>query len=149
MTAADELKAFQVDPRFEVTLFAGEEEFPDIACPIQMRWDSQGRMWVSCSTTYPHVYPGNEPNDKLVILEDTDGDGKADKSSVFADNLNIPLSFEFGDGGVYVPMSRTSRSSRIPMAMARRTFARWFSPDLAAKTRTTRCTTLLGVRTAI
>ncbi len=102
MTAADELKAFQVDPRFEVTLFAGEEEFPDIACPIQMRWDSQGRMWVSCSTTYPHVYPGNEPNDKLVILEDTDGDGKADKSSVFADDLHIPLSFEFGDGGVYV-----------------------------------------------
>lgn len=102
MTAADELDAFQVDPRFEVTLFAGEEEFPDIACPIQMRWDSQGRMWVSCSTTYPHVYPGNEPNDKLVILEDTDGDGKADKSSVFADDLHIPLSFEFGDGGVYV-----------------------------------------------
>jgi len=102
MTAEDELKAFNIDPRFEVSLFAGEEEFPDIACPIQMRWDSQGRMWVSCSTTYPHVYPGSEPNDKLVILEDTDGDGKADKSSVWADDLNIPLSFEFGDGGVYV-----------------------------------------------
>ena len=59
-------------------------------------------MWVSCSTTYPHVYPGNEPDDKLVILEDTDGDGRADKSTVFADDLHIPLSFEFGDGGVYV-----------------------------------------------
>ncbi|MFT5470314.1 MAG: azurin [Verrucomicrobiales bacterium] len=102
LSAADELAAFKVDPRFEVNLFAGEEEFPEIACPIQMRWDSQGRMWVSCSTTYPHVYPGNEPNDKLVILEDTDGDGKADKSTVFADDLHIPLSFEFGDGGVYV-----------------------------------------------
>lgn len=102
LSAADELAAFQIDPRFEVNLFAGEEEFPEIACPIQMRWDSQGRMWVSCSTTYPHVYPGNEPNDKLVILEDTDGDGKADKSTVFADDLHIPLSFEFGDGGVYV-----------------------------------------------
>ncbi len=102
MSAADEQKAFKVDPRFEVNLFAGEEQFPDIVCPIQMRWDNRGRMWVSCSTTYPHVYPGNEPNDKLVILEDTDGDGRADKSTVFADNLNIPLSFEFGDGGVYV-----------------------------------------------
>jgi len=102
MTAADELQAFQVDPRFEVNLFAGEEEFPDIANPIQMRWDARGRLWVSCSTTYPHVYPGNEPNDKLVILEDTNGDGRADKSTVFADNLHIPLSFEFGDGGVYV-----------------------------------------------
>lgn len=102
ISAAAELKEFKVDPRFEVSLFAGEEEFPDIAAPIQMRWDSRGRLWVSCSTTYPHVYPGNEPNDKLVILEDVDGDGKADKSTVFADNLHIPLSFEFGDGGVYV-----------------------------------------------
>jgi putative heme-binding domain-containing protein len=102
MSAADELKSFQVDPRFEVSLFAGEEEFPALAAPIQMRWDNQGRLWVSCSTTYPHVYPGNEPNDQLVIIEDTDGDGKADKSSVFADDLHIPLSFVFGDGGVYV-----------------------------------------------
>ncbi len=102
MTAADELKSFEIDPRFEVNLFAGEEEFPDIAAPIQMRWDAKGRLWVACSTTYPHVYPGKEPDDKLVILEDTDGDGKADKSTVFADNLHIPLSFEFGHGGVYV-----------------------------------------------
>lgn len=102
ITAAEELKEFKIDPRFEVNLFAGEEEFPDIAAPIQMRWDGRGRLWVSCSTTYPHVYPGNEPNDRLVILEDVDGDGKADKSTVFADDLHIPLSFEFGDGGVYV-----------------------------------------------
>ena len=102
MTAADEQKAFKVDPRFEVNLFAGEEQFPEIANPIQMRWDSRGRLWVSCSTTYPHVYPGKEPNDKLVILEDTDADGRADKSTVFADDLHVPLSFEFGDGGVYV-----------------------------------------------
>jgi len=102
MTAKEELREFVVDPRFEVNLFAGEEQFPDIAAPIQMRWDSRGRLWVSCSTTYPHVYPGREPNDKLVILEDTDGDGRADKSTVFADDLQIPLSFEFGDGGVYV-----------------------------------------------
>ncbi|KAA5539065.1 hypothetical protein FYK55_25340 [Roseiconus nitratireducens] len=102
LTAEDERRAFQVDPRFEVNLFAGEEQFPEIANPIQMRWDSRGRLWVSCSTTYPHVYPGKEPNDKLVILEDTDGDGRADRSKVFADDLHVPLSFAFGDGGVYV-----------------------------------------------
>ena len=102
MSAVDERKSFEVDPRFEVTLFAGEEEFPDLAAPIQMRWDNRGRLWVSCSTTYPHVYPGNEPNDKIIILEDTDQDGRADRSTVFADDLHIPLSFEFGDGGVYV-----------------------------------------------
>ncbi len=102
MTADKEREAFKVDARFDVNLFAGEEQFPDLANPIQMRWDTRGRLWVSCSITYPHVYPGHEPNDKIIILEDTDGDGKADKCTVFADKLHIPLSFEFGDGGVYV-----------------------------------------------
>ena len=98
----DELAAFKVDPRVEVNLFASEEQFPEIACPIQMRWDARGRLWVSCSTSYPHVYPGSEPNDKIVILQDTDGDGRADQSKVFADGLHIPLSFVLGRGGVYV-----------------------------------------------
>ncbi|MDP7251782.1 MAG: ThuA domain-containing protein, partial [Planctomycetota bacterium] len=102
LSPKDEFAAFKIDPRFEVNLFASEEEFPEIACPIQMRWDARGRMWVSCSTTYPHVYPGQEPNDKIVILEDTNGDGKADKSTVFADDVQVPLSFELGDGGIYV-----------------------------------------------
>lgn len=102
LSPADELKAFRVDPRFEVNLFASEEEFPEIACPIQMRWDSKGRMWVSCSTTYPHVYPGREPEDKIVILEDTDNDGKADKSTVWADDVHIPLSFELYRDGIFV-----------------------------------------------
>lgn len=102
LPAAEEQQAFRVDPRFEVNLFAGEEQFPELANPIQMRWDARGRLWVSCSTTYPHVYPGREPDDKIVILEDVDGDGRADRSQVFADGLHLPLSFEFGDGGVYV-----------------------------------------------
>lgn len=102
MKSSEELESFTIDPRFEVNCFASEEEFPDIACPIQIRWDSKGRLWVACSTTYPHVYPGQEPKDKIVILEDTDGNGKADKSTVWADDLHIPLSFEFGNGGVFV-----------------------------------------------
>ncbi len=102
MTPANERAAFKVDSRFDVTLFASEEQFPDLAKPISMRWDTRGRLWVSCSTTYPHVYPGREPADKIVVLEDTDGDGRADKCTVFADKLHIPLSFELADGGVYV-----------------------------------------------
>ena len=102
LSPQDELDAFQIDPRFEVQLFASEEMFPELACPIQMRWDSRGRLWVSCSTTYPHVYPGQEANDKLLILEDTDQDGRADQCEVFADDLHIPLSFELAHGGVYV-----------------------------------------------
>ena len=102
LTVADELKEFYIDPRFEVTCFASEEDFPDLACPIQIRWDSKGRLWVSTSTTYPHARASTVPEDKIIILEDTDQDGKADKSSVFAEGLNIPLSFELGNGGVYV-----------------------------------------------
>lgn len=102
LSADAEREAFQVDPRFEVELFAGEEQFPEIANPIQVRWDTRGRMWVCTSQAYPHVYPGQEPHDRLVILEDTDGDGKADTSKIFADDLHVPLSFEFGNGGVYV-----------------------------------------------
>lgn len=102
LSAEEERKAFQVDRRFEVNLFAGEERFPEIANPIQMRWDARGRLWVSCSSAYPHVYPGDEPHDRLVVLEDVDADGRADKSTIFADDLHVPLSFEFGDGGVYV-----------------------------------------------
>ena len=102
LSPQDEQKAFQVDPRFDVNLFASEEEFPEIANPIQMRFDAKGRMWVSTSITYPHIYPGNEPQDRIVILEDTNQDGRADKSTIFASNLHVPLSFELGDGGVYV-----------------------------------------------
>ncbi|MEM9018671.1 MAG: PVC-type heme-binding CxxCH protein, partial [Verrucomicrobiota bacterium] len=102
MSPAAELQAFQVDSRFEVNLFASEEEFPEIACPVAMRWDAKGRLWVSTSKTYPHVYPGDEPNDKIVILEDTDWDGKADKSTIFAEGLHIPLSFVLTGNGCYV-----------------------------------------------
>ena len=57
---------------------------------------------MSCSTTYPHVYPGQEPNDKIVILEDIDGDGKADRSTIWAEDLSIPLSFELYRDGIIV-----------------------------------------------
>jgi azurin len=102
MTPAHELAAFKIDPRFEVSLFASEEQFPEIANPIQIRFDTKGRMWVSTSQAYPHLYPGQEPADRLLILEDTDNDGRADSCKVWADKLHIPLAFEFGDGGVYV-----------------------------------------------
>jgi len=102
LSPADEQKAFKVDPRFEVNCFASEEDFPEMACPVAMRWDNRGRLWVSTSVTYPHVYPGQEPRDKIIILEDTDQDGKADKCTTWADDLHIPLSFVLdGNGGVY------------------------------------------------
>ena len=86
----------------KVNLFASEKEFPELAKPVQMSFDSQGRLWVACWPTYPHWKPKEEMNDKLLILEDTDGDGKADKKIVFADGLHCPTGFEFANGGVLV-----------------------------------------------
>ena len=103
VTPAEELKAFKIDPHFEVNCFASEEDFPELFVkPIAIRFDAQGRLWVSTSTTYPQIVPGAEPEDKILILEDTNGDGKADTCKVWADKLHIPLSFEFGNGGVFV-----------------------------------------------
>ncbi|QHT71988.1 c-type cytochrome [Rhodocytophaga rosea] len=97
-----ELASFQVSEGFEVTLFAAE---PMVVKPIQMNWDAEGRLWVVSSTAYPHLKTGEEANDKIYVLEDTDGDGKADKSTIFAEGLLTPTGILPGDGGVYVANS--------------------------------------------
>ena len=94
-----EQEQFIVAPGYEVSLFAAE---PMLANPVQMAWDTSGRLWVLCSPTYPQLEPGEEPRDFLVILEDKDEDGRADRHTVFADGLLVPTGFELGDGGVYV-----------------------------------------------
>ena len=87
---------------YAVSLFASEREFPELANPLAMTFDTRGRLWVLTSPTYPHVGPDETPNDKLIILEDGNGDGRADKVTVFADHLYIPTGFALGDGGAYV-----------------------------------------------
>ncbi|MGV3773092.1 MAG: PVC-type heme-binding CxxCH protein [Verrucomicrobiales bacterium] len=95
-----ELASFKVADGFNVNLFASEAD--GVVKPIQIRFDSAGRVWVIGSSVYPQVKPGEVPNDKVLILEDTDGDGVSDKTSVFADGLMIPTGIELGDGGAYV-----------------------------------------------
>ncbi|GAB3928993.1 PVC-type heme-binding CxxCH protein [Larkinella terrae] len=97
-----ELESFKIADGFEVSLFASE---PLVAKPIQMNWDADGRLWVVSSTAYPHLKTGEEGNDKVFVLEDTDGDGKADKSTIFAEGLITPTGILPGDGGVYVANS--------------------------------------------
>ncbi|HSJ04229.1 MAG TPA: PVC-type heme-binding CxxCH protein, partial [Verrucomicrobium sp.] len=83
--------------------FASEKEFPNLANPMQLSFDDKGRLWVAVMPTYPHYRPGDAlPDDKLLIYEDTNGDGKADKETVFADHLHLPIGFEFAPEGVYV-----------------------------------------------
>src|ERR1700733_13771953 len=93
-----ERKTFIVAPGFEVNLFAAD---PLLAKPIQMNFDPQGRLWVASSETYPQIKPGDKANDKILVLEDTKGSGKADKVTVFADGLLIPTGAEPRAGGAY------------------------------------------------
>src|SRR5262245_36646328 len=97
------IKSCTVPPGFEIKMFADEKMFPELAKPVQMGFDNKGRLWVSCMPNYPLWKPGDpKPNDRLLILEDTDGDGKADKCTVFYDQLHCPTGFEFFNGGVLV-----------------------------------------------
>jgi putative heme-binding domain-containing protein len=93
---------FEVAPGFEVHLFA---ESPLLAKPIEINFDPQGRLWVASSAVYPQIQPGQIADDKILVLEDTDGDGFAEKSTVFADGLLIPTGVVPGDGGAYVGQS--------------------------------------------
>ncbi len=84
----DERKSFKLPEGFEITLFASE---PDISKPINMEFDEKGRLWVTNTVEYPFPAAPGKGRDRITILEDTDGDGKADKFTHFTDNLNIPI----------------------------------------------------------
>ncbi len=97
------LSKLRVAPGYKIEMFASEKEFPDLAKPNQLSFDNKGRLWLTTMPTYPAWKPGDKkPNDKIIILEDTNGDGKANKSTVFADSLYLPVGFELAPEGVYV-----------------------------------------------
>jgi len=97
---AAELASFEIAEGFEASLFASEKD--GVVKPIQIRFDAKGRLWVIGSTVYPQIEPGQKPNDKVLILEDTDGDGRCDRTTVFAEGLMIPTGIELADGGAYI-----------------------------------------------
>jgi putative heme-binding domain-containing protein len=99
-TPEEELATLQVHPDYQVNLFASEKD--GIGKVVQIRWDEKGRLWALCIPDYPQVKPGAPPRNRLVICEDTDRDGRADKTTVFADQLEMPLGFELAPGGVYL-----------------------------------------------
>jgi glucose/arabinose dehydrogenase/HEAT repeat protein/uncharacterized cupredoxin-like copper-binding protein len=116
------IQQMHVASGMKINLFASEELFPELAKPVAMQFDPKGRLWVAVWPTYPHWKPKEERDDKLIILEDTDGDGKADKCTVFADHLHCPTGFEFWNGGVLLAeapdllfLKDTSGGSRTPL----------------------------------
>ena len=93
----------QVAPDLRLQLFAVD---PDISKPIFLAWDERGRLWIAEARDYPHdVKPDGLGTDTIKICEDTDGDGRADKFTIFADHLNIPTGFTFANGGLVVAQS--------------------------------------------
>ena len=98
----DAQQKFTLPEGYAVNLFASEREFPDLQKPVAFAFDAKGRLWVCTMPSYPQYLPGSPPNDKILILEDTNGDGRADKQTVFADKLYLPAGIEFWDGGVIV-----------------------------------------------
>jgi putative membrane-bound dehydrogenase-like protein len=91
--------AMTVPPGFDVKLFAGE---PDVHQPIAMCLDDRGRVWVAEGFCYPIRRPEKEANDRIMIYEDTDGDGKFDKKTTFMEGLNLVSGLEVGFGGVWI-----------------------------------------------
>jgi putative membrane-bound dehydrogenase-like protein len=95
--ASEAASKFKLPPGFKATLFAGE---PDLVQPIAFTFDDRGRLWVVECLTYPNW--DGAFNDRVVILEDTDGDGKHDKRTVFLDNIKNISGIEYGFGGVWL-----------------------------------------------
>jgi putative membrane-bound dehydrogenase-like protein len=98
----ESIKHMVVPKGFRVELFASEADLGG-GKPICMNWDERGRLWVALTYDYPNqLQPAGQGHDRIVICEDTDGDGKADKFTVFAEKLSIPTSIMFARGGAIV-----------------------------------------------
>jgi glucose/arabinose dehydrogenase/uncharacterized cupredoxin-like copper-binding protein len=104
--SAESKKHFKLAPGYAIDLFASEETFPELGNAVSMAFDARGRLWVSTFQSYPQWKPGGEMNDKILILEDTNGDGKADTCRTFAEGLHLPISFQFYNGGILVSHQR-------------------------------------------
>ena len=102
LNAEEQQKLFKLAPGYEINLVASEEQFPELANPVAMNFDNQGRLWIATMPSYPQWKPKTKMDDKLLILEDHDGDGRSDECKVFAGGLHQPTGFELGRGGVFV-----------------------------------------------
>jgi uncharacterized protein len=100
LTPEASLRHLVTFPEFDISLFASE---PQVSKPLWLAFDHRGRLWIAESVDYPNeLQPEGQGRDRLKIVEDTDGDGRADKVTVFADQLSIPTGFVFAGGGVIV-----------------------------------------------
>ena len=100
LSPEDQHATFETAPGYQVNLFASERD--GVINPVQIAWDERGRLYVACSPTYPQTLAAAKPADFILVLEDTDHDGKADKSWRFAEGLTMIQGLEPGPDGLYV-----------------------------------------------
>ena len=101
LSPEEQLKQMEIsNSNFQFNLFASEKD--GIINPVRMKWDRFGRLWVCCIPCYPQPDPGRKAQDYILICEDTDNDGKADKFTRFIEDVYMPMGIEFDNDGVYV-----------------------------------------------
>ena len=101
LSGEESIKHMTVPKGLKVTLVADEVQFPELASPVQMGFDTKGRLWVAAWPSYPELRPTDKVKDKLLVF-DLGADGKATKATTFLDDLNCPTGFQFHKDGVLV-----------------------------------------------
>ncbi|SEJ62317.1 putative membrane-bound dehydrogenase domain-containing protein [Dyadobacter koreensis] len=99
LSPEESVKHIQIPVDFTLDIFAHE---PDVMHPIAMTWDERGRLFVLITKDYPNERKDTGGSDYILICEDTDKDGKADKFTKFSDDLSIPTGLVFANGGLIV-----------------------------------------------
>jgi len=102
LDGTEAIKHMTVHSGMKVNLWADEKQFPELVNPLQMAWDTRGRLWVTVWLNYPERSPLSAKGDSLLVFEDTDGDGHADKVTPFLEGLNAPTGFQFYKDGVLI-----------------------------------------------
>ena len=92
----------QVADGYTLNLFASEEQFPELRAPVQIAFDARGRLWVVTMPSFPHTVPGQPQEDKIIVLEDTNHDGKADKCTTFASGFDALDGIAFTEQGTLI-----------------------------------------------
>ena len=101
LSGEESIKHIKVPAGCKVTLVADEVQFPELVSPVQMGFDTKGRLWVAAWPSYPEMTPTDKVADKLLVF-DLGADGKATKATTYLDNLNCPTGFQFYKDGVLV-----------------------------------------------
>ncbi len=101
----DALKYLTLPPHCKIELIASEKTFPDFVNPVQMSFDTKGRLWIAAWPNYPETSPTTKVFDKLLVIDLDPKTGKAVKITTFADGLNCPTGFQFYKDGVLLMQS--------------------------------------------